>query len=269
MQLAAFAAYNLPASYVRIEVRPEELTSAVQTLRHQRFAGWNCTLPHKVALTSLMDELSESAQSLKAVNTVLREAEERLIGFNTDGDGWVRAIREEFYVDVRDLRILLLGAGGTGQTLARQAALEKCERLVIANRTLEKCAALQAELEPLFHTTKLLGAHDRFKIIPFDESIIANELNAIDLVVNATSIGLRPSDPPALPARILQPHLFIYDTIYRPAKSRLLHAAAEAGCRAANGLSMLLHQGALSFEIWTGRTAPLRAMRSALKEAAT
>ncbi|MFQ3670194.1 MAG: prepilin peptidase [Verrucomicrobiia bacterium] len=196
MQLAAFAACELTASYVRIDIPPDQLPSAVQTLRDLNFSGWNCTLPHKVALANLVDELADSAQAMRAVNTVLRDESGRLIGFNTDGDGWVRAIRDVFYVDVRDLRILILGAGGTGQALARQAALEKCERLVIANRSPEKTEALRAELEPLFHTTKLLGAYDRFKILPLDEATIAAELNAIDLVVNTTSLGLRPGNPP-------------------------------------------------------------------------
>lgn len=268
LQLAAFQACGLTANYVRLDVPPEHLEAAVRTLRDLKFSGWNCTLPNKVALLNYMDELAGSARALQAVNTVLRDEDGRLIGFNTDGDGWVRAIREEFLVDVRDLRILILGSGGAGQALARQAALEKCERLVITNRTTEKAQALRQELEPHFHSTKLLGAQDRLKIIPWDEDLIAQELNTIDLVVNTTSVGLRPSDPAVLPARILQPHLLIYDTIYRPAKTRLLHAATEAGCRSANGLSMLLHQGALSFEIWTGRTAPLSAMRRALREAA-
>jgi shikimate dehydrogenase len=267
MQLAGFNALQRPAQYVRIDVPPEKLAEAVATLRRENFCGWNCTLPNKVALSDYMDDLGQSARQLKAVNTVVRE-NDRLTGFNTDGDGWVRAIREEFSVDVRDLKILILGAGGAGQALARQAALEGCERLVLVNRNLERARQLADELDPSFHSTKLIGAHDRLKVIPFNEEEIAEELNSIDLVINATSLGLKTSDPAVLSSRILQPHLLVYDTIYRPARTRLIQAAQEAGCRVANGLSMLLHQGALSLELWTGETAPLEAMRKALHEAA-
>ena len=112
-----------------------------------------------------------------------------------------------------------------------------------------------------------MGADSRLKVVPWDEKIIARELSQIDLLVNGTSLGLKPQDPAPLPARVLQPHLCVYDIIYLPQHTRLLDAAREAGARGANGLGMLLHQGALAFEIWTGRSAPLDEMRKALLEA--
>lgn len=267
MQLAAFASCNLPARYLKISVPVEGLPLAVQSLREKGFQGWNCTLPHKLEMLPLVQKLSDSARQLHAVNTVLLE-NGQLVGFNTDGDGWVRAIREEFLMDVRDLRVLILGTGGAGQALATQAALEGCERLVLVNRTPEKAESLKKSLEPFFRSTRLLGSQARLKSIPWDEKSISAELDTIDLVVNCTSSGLKASDPAVLPARILQPHLSVYDTIYRPNPTRLLEAAREAGARTANGLSMLLHQGALAFEIWTGRPAPVEKMRAALKAAA-
>ncbi|MDR0533693.1 MAG: shikimate dehydrogenase [Verrucomicrobiales bacterium] len=266
MHAAAFEKLGLKAQYVPVEIPPEKLRETVALMAKKPFAGWNCTLPHKIELAKLVDELAESAQKLGGVNTVLND-NGRLVGFNTDGEGWVRAIREEFSLDVRDLRILILGAGGAGQALAKQAALERCEKLVLVNRTEEKVRELASSLAPYFDTQKLMGADARLKVVPWDETLIAKELDQIDLLVNATSIGLKASDAAVLPARILQPHLCVYDTIYRPAKTRLLAAAEEAGARGANGLSMLLHQGALSFEIWTGQSAPLMAMRQALKKA--
>jgi len=265
LQLAAFQAAGLPAQYPRIELTPEELPAAVEAMRRRPFAGWNCTVPHKPALLALVDARDPSAEAAGGANTVLNE-NGRLTGFSTDGPGWVRAIREDFGLDVRDLRILVLGAGGAGQAIACQCALEGCERLVIANRTPEKARELAGRLAPRFHSTKLLGADLRLKAIPLEEAAIAREIHTIDLVVNGTSSGLRPSDPPVLPARVLQPHLCVYDTIYQPARTGLLRAAQEAGARTANGLSMLLHQGALAWEIWTGRPAPLDAMRLALQQ---
>lgn len=268
MQEAGFAAAGLAARYLRVEVPPDQLAEVVGALRGKPFAGWNCTIPHKAAMKDLVDACDASAEAAGGVNTVLNE-NGRLTGFSTDGPGWVRAIREEFGLDVRDLRVLVLGAGGVGQAIAQQCALEGCERLVIANRSPEKARELAHRLAPHFHSTRLQGADVRLKALPLDAELLARELNTIDLVVNGTSCGLRPSDPPVLPARVLQPHLCVYDTIYKPARTGLLRAAQEAGARTANGISMLLHQGALAWEIWTGKAAPLAAMRAALSAAAS
>jgi shikimate dehydrogenase len=265
MQLAGFQELGIDAQYVRVEIQPDELADTIAQMRDLPFAGWNCTLPHKLELAELVDERGESSRLLGGVNTVIND-NGHLIGFNTDGEGWERAIREAFSLDVRDLRILILGTGGVGQALARQAASEGCERLVLANRSVDKAEALAEEIRPYFVSDKLLGAHERLEVIPLEDAALARELDAIDLVVNGTSLGLKPTDPPVLQDRLLQPHLCVYDTIYR--KTRLQESATSAGARVANGLSMLLHQGALSLELWTGKTAPISTMRDALEQAA-
>jgi shikimate dehydrogenase len=193
---------------------------------------------------------------------------DRLLGFNTDGPGLVRAIREEFSVDLRDLRVLLLGAaGGAGRAIAVQCAQESCERLVLANRTLEKAQALQRELASDFRSDRLVGPADRLVAIPLEERALREQLTMSDIVINASSVGMKRTDPPIIPAHLLSPHLMVYDTVYASGRSRLLEDAASAGARTANGLSMLLHQGALSFEIWFNRPAPLDVMRRALMSA--
>lgn len=251
---------------MRIEIKPEELPEAVAAMKKLPLRGWNVTLPHKWAMLDLVDEPRESARALGAVNTVLNE-DNRLIGWNTDGEGWKRAIREQFYLDIRDLRILIIGAGGAGAALARQAALERCQRLVIANRTLETAEILVRELSASFDNDRLLGADAPVKAIACESKAFEHELDTIDLIVNATSVGLRPSDPSVLPAHLIQPHHCVYDTIYRAKPTRLIEHARQSGARAADGISMLLHQGAISFELWTGEDAPLEVMRQALKEA--
>lgn len=266
MQLAGFSAQGIEAQYVRVEISPEELTSTIQTMKQLPFAGWNCTLPHKIDLANMVDDRGDSSLLLGGVNTVVNEGG-KLTGFNTDGQGWVRAIREDFSLDVRDLRILIAGTGGAGQALARQAAAEGCERLVLANRSVDKAQALAEELREKFVSEKLLGAHDRLQAIPLEPGALAEELDSIDLIVNGTSLGLKPTDPAVIPDRLLQPHHCVYDTIYKP--TRLQEAARNGGARVANGLSMLLHQGALSLELWTGRPAPLDAMRQALENSAS
>ena len=257
MQNAALKECGIESRYARFEIRPNELAQALYLLPRLGFHGINLTVPHKVAALDLVHELDESAGNAGAVNTIRVEGE-KLVGFNTDGRGFSRAIREEFAVDLRELRVLLLGAGGgAGQAIARQCALEKCERLALVNRTLEKAEALVADLGRKFPTAGV-------EAVAWNEDVLGREIAKSDLVVNATSLGMKEADPPVLSASLLAPHLMVYDAIYNPARTPLLQASAEAGARGANGLSMLLHQGALAFEIWFDQEAPLEAMRAAL-----
>jgi shikimate dehydrogenase len=185
-------------------------------------------------------------------------------GFNTDGKGFSRAIREEFSVDLRDLRIMILGAGGAARAIALQCARESSERLVIANRTFDKAKKLADDLRDFFAGPKVLGPVARLQAIAWEESAFRFQIANVDLVVNATPLGLNRGDPSPIPARLLAPHLMVYDTIYSAERTPLVSAALEAGARGANGLSMLLHQGALAFEIWFQREAPIEVMRKAL-----
>jgi shikimate dehydrogenase len=263
MQNAALHTCDLAMQYAPFHILPNELPAALKFLAANDFVGANLTLPHKIYAVSYMDELNDEARELGAVNTVLFR-EGRSIGFNTDGAGFVRAIRGEFFVDLRDLRVLLLGAGGAGRAIARQCAREGCERLVVVNRTLEKARALVAELAPRFAGPRVLGPAARLEAVPWEEHSLHAQMGNIDLIVNATSLGMRASDPPVLSASILAPHLLIFDLVYGPRETPLLESAREVGARGANGFSMLLQQGALAFEIWFERRAPIQAMRQAL-----
>ena len=160
---------------------------------------------------------------------------------------------------------MIIGAGGgTGRAIAWQCGLENCERLVLVNRTLEKANALTEQLRPLFSGPRVLGPSARIEAVAWDESAMRTELADIDLIVNATPLGMNPSNPTPIPARLIAPHHIVFDCVYEPSKTALLRAAEEAGARGANGLSMLLYQGALSFSIWFNREAPIEAMRAAL-----
>jgi shikimate dehydrogenase len=233
-------------------------------LRRLDFVGINLTVPHKIAAFAQIDEADESATRTGAVNTI-RFRDEKLIGSNTDGEGFLRAIHTEFSMDLRDLRVLILGAGGgTGRAIAWQCALENCERLVLINRTLEKANALADQLRPFFAGPRVLGPAARIEAAAWDESTMRVQLADIDLIVNATPLGMNPSDPSPVPARLFAPHQIVLDCVYGSSRTALLRAAEEAGARGANGLSMLLYQGALSFSIWFNREAPIEAMRAAL-----
>ena len=264
MQNAALRECKIEMQYVRFQISREELKPALDLIRTLGFVGLNLTVPHKVAACEIVDEVDEDATGIGAINTIVLR-DERLLGFNTDAVGFARAIRSEFSVDLRDLRVLLFGAGGAGRAVAVQCARSGCERLAIVNRDLDKAGGLVMELQPAFAGPRVLGPVARLEAVPWDERALRFQLEHTDLVVNATPLGLNSNDAAVLPATLLQPHLMIYDTVYARHATPLIEAAAEAGARAANGLSMLLHQGARAFEIWFGREAPLEVMRRALK----
>jgi shikimate dehydrogenase len=264
MQNAALGACDIRMQYARFHIRANELRPALLFLRRLHFIGVNLTVPHKIAAFTQIDEADESATRAGAVNTI-RVRDEELIGSNTDGEGFLRAIRTEFSIDLRDLRVMIIGAGGgTGRAIAWQCALENCERLVLVNRTLEKANALAEQLRPFFSGPRVLGPTARIEAVAWDEYPMRMQLADIDLIVNATPLGMNPSDPAPVPARLLAPHQIVFDCVYGSSKTALLRAAEEAGARGANGLSMLLHQGVLSFSIWFNREAPIEAMRAAL-----
>jgi shikimate dehydrogenase len=264
MQNAALRAFEFNMQYARFHIRANELRSALRFIRELDFVGINLTVPHKIAGLTQIDVTDESASRCGAVNT-LRLHENKLIGSNTDAEGFSRAVRSAFSIDLRDLRVMILGAGGgTGHAIAWQCALENCERLVLVNRTPAKASAIVERLRRFFAEARVLGPVARLEAVRWDETAVRAQLADIDLIVNATPLGMNPSDPAPIPARLLAPHHIVFDCVYRPSKTALLRAADEAGARGANGLSMLLHQGALSFSIWFNREAPIEAMRSAI-----
>ena len=266
MHNAALEALGSDLRYAKVECPPEDLTEAVDCARRANFLGLNLTIPHKFAALELCTELDDTARQLGAVNTLLFDGS-RTAGFNTDGPGLVRAIREVFSFDLRDLRVMVLGAGGgAGSAAALQCALEKCPRLVLVNRTENKAHDIAQRATELLHTDRLEGPEDPVTVIPLEASALREQLTRTDLVINATSLGMKRTDPRLIPAAILTPDLMVYDMIYRPSLTRLLEDAKSTGARTANGLSLLLHQGALSLEIWLNRPAPLEVMRRALDQ---
>lgn len=268
MQNAALTAMGETARYAKIECPPEHLPDAVALAKESGFLGLNLTVPHKIAALGLCDDLDDTARQLGAVNTLLFDGG-TIAGFNTDGPGLVRAIRDVFAFDLRDLRVMILGAGGgAGTAAALQCALEKCPHLVLANRTAEKARDVARRAEALLRTDRLEGPENRVTVIPLEDSALREQLPRTDLVINASSLGMKRTDPRLVPAALITPDLMIYDMVYRPAVTRLLEDARAAGARTANGLSLLLHQGALSLEIWLNRPAPLEVMRAALAGAA-
>lgn len=268
MHTAAMSAMGVEADYLAFEVSPADLKAALDLLGRAGVRGLNMTVPHKAPAVELVDELSDEAKLVRAVNVLVFAKEGRRIGHNTDARGFSRAIREEFQLPLSELKVMILGAGGAGRAVALQAARERAERIVIANRTFEKAEALVREIAPSYLDDKLEGQAARLRALPLETAALASEVDGVDLIVNTTSVGLAPGDPSPLAAHLIRPHHLIYDTIYSPARTPLLEAAGETGARGANGLSMLLHQGVLSLELWLGRPGPVDVMRRALRRAA-
>jgi shikimate dehydrogenase len=260
IQNAALKACKIDMQYARFQISPDELQSALKLIQELNFIGVNLTTPHKIAASKLMDEIDDNARRIGAINTVKLD-NARLRGYNTDGKGFVRAVRQEFAIDLRDLRVMILGSGGAARAIALQCARENCERLVITNRTFDTAQKLAEELREHFRGPRVLGPVSRLQAIPWEEAAIRFQIAHLDLIVNATPLGLNRSDPSPIPARLLAPHLMVYDTVYGEGRTSFVSAAIEAGARAANGLAMLLYQGALAFEIWFEREAPIEAMR--------
>jgi len=270
MQNAGLAALSLNWRYLAFQVHPHDLRAALAGAQGMNFIGINLTLPHKLLAVDIVDALDESAKLSGAVNTIrfegeaksgqwrpLREFSEapreiRSHGFNTDADAITRALREDLGLDLEGAKVLILGTGGAGRTAALKLASEGPAELYLVNRTQTKADEVAEEIRQRHPTVNVTPRHPK---------------GPVDLILNATSLGLKPDDPLPLDERqfSLRHAGAVYDMIYRPAETPLLKLAAAAGCRNSNGLSMLLYQGAAALELWTGKTAPLEVMRRALE----
>jgi shikimate dehydrogenase len=258
MQEAAFAALGLQWRYLTIEVKPEALPDAVKGLRAMNFRGINLTIPHKVAVMALLDEISPDAVQIGAVNTV-RRAGDRLIGENTDGKGFLRGVREEAGIDPRGSHVVVLGAGGAARAITVELALAGAAQLTVVNRSVERGKALVADL------TARTGANAHFE--PWLKTYSVGR--EADILVNATSIGLFP-DVDAMPdvdLAAVRSDLLVCDVVPNPPETRLVQAARGQGLKTLTGLPMLVYQGAIGFEMWTGHQAPEAVMKRALEEA--
>ena len=263
MQQAAFDHEAIEARYYRIESDDVALENAVARMRQVPFGGWNCTIPNKVRMYQLCDRRAETAEQFRAVNTVGNEGG-TLVGHNTDGVGWTRALKDAFGKHPSELRILLLGTGGAGRALATQAILDKCPELVIANRDPGRAQEVLDHLNSQFSSGPLARTPKNLRSVRWFEKELSAALQEVDLVLNATSAGLDPKAPPVLPARIIPANVMVFDTVYGSASEKFHTEVTTAGAKWSDGLGMLLHQGAEAFTIWTGREAPLDIMRHAL-----
>jgi shikimate dehydrogenase len=257
MQEAAFEDRGLNWRYLTIEVRPENLEQAMIGLRAFGMQGVNLTIPHKVAVIQYLDRLSPETELIGAVNTVVREGKE-LIGHNTDGKGFLRSVRDDAGVDPAGKRIVFLGAGGAARAMSVELALAGTAHITIVNRTPNRGQELAK------HLSEKTPAKAQFEHWQGEYSVPPEA----DILVNATSIGLFPNveEAPAVDIASIRPDLLVCDVIPNPPHTAFLRAVEAVGARTLDGLGMLVYQGAIAFQMWTGIEASIPVMRRALEE---
>ena len=260
-QQAAFDHYSLPVRYNAWPTPPEDLAASVERLRGPEYLGANLTVPHKEAVLPLLDHVDEWARSIGAVNTIATREDGSLEGHNTDADGFIRALRLKAGFEPAGARVLLLGAGGSARAAAFGLTREGIAKLTIANRTAERGRSLADDLAEQIGSIEAVG---------LGRDALAEVSRDAQLIVNCTSIGMSGGGAEGqtpLPADLIPPGALTYDIVYNPAETTLLADATRAGAQTLGGLPMLVYQGARSFEIWTGRSAPIDVMFEAAERA--
>ncbi|MFC1601751.1 shikimate dehydrogenase [Candidatus Sumerlaeota bacterium] len=256
MHNAAYAQMGLDYAYVPFPVAPEQLERALAGLAVAGVRGLNLTIPHKRQVIELLDEISDEARQIEAVNTLKLE-DGRLLGFNTDRYGFTEAVTETGF-SFDGCAVVMLGAGGVACAMGFGAADAGASSLTILNRTVEKARDLAGRIAVYFPDLAL-SVHGP------DAPQARQAVTEADIVLNATSIGMRAGDDAPVPVDWLAPRTYVYDTVYnRP--TRLLAAARERGCRALDGATMLVHQGAKAIEIWTGTRPDTQVMLDVLRQ---
>ena len=262
IQQAAFDFYGLRLEYQVWERPPEGLPSIVERLREPEYLGMNVTVPHKQAVIPLLDRVERRARRIGAVNTVLNQRG-RLTGYNTDAEGFQRALEDDAGFTIAGKKVVVLGAGGAARAVGVVLAEGEAAEVVFANRTPDRAQALVRALRRWRSAT-------RFTAAPWEPEALLPRLRACDLLVNTTSVGMKHTPTEGispLPAELVPVQALVFDLVYNPAETELLRLARQAGARTLEGMSMLLYQGVAAFEIWTQKEAPLGLMRERLREA--
>lgn len=256
MHNAAFAALDLDWVYVPFHVKPEALCDAVRGVAALGMAGVNVTVPHKVRVMEHLDEIDDEARLIGAVNTIVNRSG-RLVGYNTDGRGFLRSLKRQGGAEPKGARVVILGAGGAAQAIACSLALHGAARVTVANRTRSKAEALADRI----------SAHTSAEGVSLEAKELAPKLAEADILVHTTSLGMYPHHdvPPAVPPELLSPTTLVCDIVYTPRETSLIAAARSRGCRVVTGEGMLAYQGAIAFELWTGREAPEKVMLERLR----
>ncbi|WP_457644396.1 shikimate dehydrogenase [Persephonella sp.] len=254
-QNAAFSHLGINAVYLPFSVKPEDLKNAVEGIKALSIKGVNVTVPHKEEVLKYVDELSEEVRFIGASNTI-KNIDGYLIAYNTDAYGFIQGLKE-LIDDISGKKVLVIGAGGASRAVVYGLVKEGVDKIYISNRTPKRAEEIIKDFSKLSRFTEQI-----LESLPL--SNIEKVLKNVDIIVNTTSVGLRDEDRPLFDYSKIEKRHIVVDIIYR--KTPLLEAAEEKGCLWQDGLPMLLYQGARSFEIWTGKKAPINIMKKALLE---
>ena len=261
-QQAALDYHSIDATYEAWEVEPRELSEFVEGLRSHDALGVNVTVPHKEAVAAHLDAIDDWTRDARAVNTIVN-SRGKLSGFNTDGAGFLRALGEDGHLSPEGCNALIMGAGGSAKAVSLALARRGVASITIANRTLQRALVLAGALEAL-------GGHATGIPLQPARGLLARAAARCDLLVNCTTLGMRDSwgeQVSPIPAEYIPPSALVYDLVYNPPETPLLKEASQAGAALLGGLPMLVYQGAASFELWTGKEAPVEVMMKAAREA--
>lgn len=261
IQNAAFRAIGMNAVYLPFHVKADSkgaLKAAVEAVRAMDMLGVNVTIPHKEKVFKFLDETDEHAIDVGAVNTIVNR-EGRLCGYNTDGAGYVLSLRKETGFRPGGKKAVIIGSGGAARSILYSILKLAPSSVVIVNRTVKRAEALAREFAPKFSSP--------VDAAPLERALMEKVLADADLVVNATSTGMMGKGELDLPLDVLHPKAVVSDIVYMPVKTGLIKAAEKRGLKVHSGLGMLIRQGAIGFELWTGKKAPLQVMQKAALKA--
>ena len=265
-QQAALDYYQLDIRYEAWETIPEKLGSSVAKLREPQNLGANITTPYKEAVLPLLDEVNDLANLIGAVNTIVKR-DDRLLGFNTDAYGFAEALYKEGRFEPEGKQAVILGAGGAARAVSFALVQKKTSSLTIINRTLEKATTLANSLKSYISHS---GLKTEVNALPWQSLTLGETFDHCHLIVNCTTIGMKHSSQEGespVPLDVIPKEALVYDLIYNPWPTPLLQLAQKAEANILGGLPMLIYQGAASFELWTGRKAPIDIMFDKAKEA--
>lgn len=255
---AAIAALGLDYVYVPFHVQPDNLGAAIEGLKAINVVGINVTIPHKQGVIPYLDEISREATLIGAVNTLIFK-EGAIAGENTDAPGFLQAMQEDGFEVPQGGAAVVIGAGGSARAIVVALALAGVQTICITNRTVSRAVALATDL------SEKTGAS--IYGIGLDDPKLPSAVGTSQLIVNTASTSMDVSHPLLIDPEWLEPQSIVYDIVYTPPETRLLQAAAEKGCHTIGGLGMLVYQGAIAFEKWTGVNPPVETMRQALQGA--
>lgn len=256
MHNAAFRALDMDWVYVAFDVHPERFRDAVRGAEALGFRGLNATVSLKESAAEVVDRLDESAARLGSVNTI-DITENGMVGYSTDGVGFLRSVHEDIGLDLAGRNVCVLGAGGAATAIVHASLDAGARSVTIANRTFERGEKLRDAV------CKSFGKDVPVEAVPLKD--IDSGRRNVDLVVNATSLGWKENDPMPVPEKFLDNGMAVLDTCYNPAGTPLIEAARRMKLPCTDGIGMLVHQGSVAFEIWTGTTAPVEVMKRALE----